>query len=652
MAPLPGLRPRRVRRVHLALPAVALGVVALGVVAGPTFLAPKNGGHGTHGTHGAWLAPWLAMTSPVFAESDAASVGSVGSVGSTQSIEDMLMDLLNKATGGAVDVPTDGSTPSLLFLGLGAFLLYGVFAVLKFVLAAVGGLFVVREIDQQFGKEGRKTSKLVEKALKRFAGEPADLLEERRLKVVRLNDEVTAFQASLAEQVSGPSAGAALRDSARRKRFVVLWQRILDDVAMTDVERQKVEDAVQKYLKEERERQEDFRTARSEWLSSLFENSFFGTMSNRYRVTGSLDKKIRLQEELISNIRKALPDQKKFSNVKKVLGEVDLSWLTDKDQDDHQKIEAPKTVYVLSFDGDPTAAGVSLLQQEVTAILESNVKPEEVILKLKSPGGTVTGYGLAAAQLLRFRQQGVRLVVCVDELAASGGYMMACCAHKILISPFAAVGSIGVISGVPNAVERLDREGLKVIQTTAGKWKRTIDPFQAPTPEALAKAEEDVNRIYRQFSGFVKQNRPNIDIEDVATGEVWFGADALEKGLVDELQTSSEYIMQQIRNGHEVLEVSYKQTAGGLGGLGLGAMANQLGEALKARDSMANFPSWPSWGGQPLETATTLSALSALQNLSEAQSEAWPKGLPEPKMESARAKWDVEARFDRNLPEI
>ena len=130
----------------------------------------------------------------------------------------------------------------------------------------------------------------------------------------------------------------------------------------------------------------------------------------------------------------------------------------------------------------------------------------------------------------------------------------------------------------------------------------------------------------------------STSVQDVATGEVWFGADALEKGLVDELQTSSEYIMQQIRNGHEVLEVSYKQTAGGFGGLGLGAMANQLGEALKARDSMANFPSWPSWGGQPsLETATTLSALSALQNLSEAQSEAWPKGLPEPRMESARA---------------
>ena len=142
-------------------------------------------------------------------------------------------------------------------------------------------------------------------------------------------------------------------------------------------------------------------------------------------------------------------------------------------------------------------------------------------------------------------------------------------------------------------------------------------------------------------------------MQDVATGEVWFGADALEKGLVDELQTSSEYIMQQIRNGHDVLEVSYKKAAGGLGGLGLGAMANQLGEALKARDSMANFPSLPSWlGGQPSlgETASTLSALSALQNLSEPNE--WVKGLPEPRMESAGAKWDVEARFDRNLPEI
>jgi len=589
-----------------------------------------------------WLS-WLPLlaSQPALAEET-----------SSQSLEDMLMDLINKATGGSLGTGdgSEGSTPSLLFLGIGAFLLYGVFAVLKFVLAAVGGLFVVREIDQQFGKEGRKTSKLVEKALKRFAGEPADLLEERRLKVVRLNDEVTAFQASLAEQVSGPSAGAKLRDSARRRRFAVLWQRILDDVVMSDSEREKVQEAVQKYLKEERERQEDFKTARSEWLSSLFDNSFLGTMSNRYRVTGSLDKKIRLQEELISNIRKALPDEKKFSNVKKVLGEVDISWLTD--QDGHpDAIEAPKTVYVLSFDGDPTAAGVSLLQQEVTAILESSTPPEEVILKLKSPGGTVTGYGLAAAQLLRFRQHGVRLVVCVDELAASGGYMMACCGHKILISPFAAVGSIGVISGVPNAVERLDREGLKVIQTTAGKWKRTIDPFQAPTPEALAKAEEDVNRIYRQFSGFVKQNRPNIDIEDVATGEVWFGADALAKGLVDELQTSSEYIMQQIRNGHEVLEVTYKKSAGGgLAGAFGAALEGQQLERLEALTALKSLVLGNGNGFNGNVSTAVTDLVKATGLASALESESWPKGLAQPRVE---ARWnEPQARLTRDLPEV
>eukprot|EP00438_Fugacium_kawagutii_P020786 Skav203142 [mRNA] locus=scaffold2782:34467:36123:+ [translate_table: standard] len=237
--------------------------------------------------------------------------------------------------------------------------------------------------------------------------------------------------------------------------------------------------------------------------------------------------------------------------------------------------------------------------------------------------------------------------------------MMACCGHKILISPFAAVGSIGVISGIPNAVERLDREGLKVIQTTAGKWKRTIDPFQAPTPEACDL--KDVNRIYRQFSGFVKQNRPNLDIEAVATGEVWFGADALEKGLVDELQTSSEYILQQIRNGHEVLEVTYKEpTKGGLSALtgALGAEgAALLGEALRdgrggpLQGALQGLQgALPFLGGSGNASATALSTLSTLAALEAAP--AWPKGVPEPRVEAPRSAFDAEARLTGNLPEI
>jgi len=541
-----------------------------------------------------------------------------------QSPEEMLMQLINKATGGG-DGDASESTPSLLLLGVGALVLYGVFALFKFLLAAAGGLFVVRELDQQFGKEGRKTSKLVEKALKRFSGEPGDLLEERRLKVVRLNDEVVSFQASLAEQVSGPSAGAALREKTRRKRFNDVWQHVLDDVAISDAERQKIEEAVQKYMTNERERQEEFQESRSEWLSSLFESSFFGGMSSRFQVTSSLDKQIRLQEELISDIKRAVPDSK-FESMKKVLStNVDLTWLIDSQhatspQPEQAKSEA-KTVYVLNFDGDPTAAGVTLLSQEVTAVLESQTPVAEVVLKLKSPGGTVTGYGLAAAQLLRFRQNNIRLVACVDELAASGGYMMACCADKILCSPFAAVGSIGVISGVPNAVDRLEREGLKVIQTTAGKWKRTIDPFQAPTPEAMKKAEEDVNRIYRQFSKFVKGNRPDINIEEVATGEVWFGADALEKGLVDELQTSSEYLLRHMKDGHEVLSLTYNTRPQGLGSL-VGS-ASEFAEVLKDfKDS-------------DIAQLSQLSQLSQLfSGMVGSETSSWPSSLPEPRVEA------------------
>ena len=174
---------------------------------------------------------------------------------------------------------------------------------------------------------------------------------------------------------------------------------------------------------------------------------------------------------------------------------------------------------------------------------------------------------------------------------------------------------------MPNAVERLSREGLKVIQTTAGKWKRTIDPFQAPSKEALAKAEEDVDRIYQQFSLFVKQNRPEIEIEKVATGEVWFGADALSRGLVDELQTSSEYILEQIRKGHEVLELTFQRPRG----LQLGALA-ALAEEKALQDVTVKDLTKALGGGD------FSGLLSRGKELLEKRS--WVRGLPEPRLEA------------------
>lgn len=561
------------------------------------------------------------------------------------SVEDTLLQYANKYLGGNAADGSNSFTPTLVALGIGALVLTVLFTVFKFLVVGAGGLYAAKEIDQQFGKEGRKTSRSVEKFIRRLAGEPVDLLDERRLRVVRMNDEVVSFQASLAEQTTGAAAGAAIREQARRKRFLGAWRNVFDELALTVEERQKVEQAVLKYSKQEQDRQESLAESRSAWLSSLLDNSWAAGWLNRFKTASSLEQDLKFQEELLADIRKAVPDTKLSKLSTTIKDNVDLTWLaglaSSKDGGD-----APSAnhVYVLAFDGDATASGVALLSQEVTAVLSLPSRPQEVVLRLRSPGGTVTGYGLAAAQLMRFRPAGVPLVVCVDELAASGGYLMACCADTILCGPFAAIGSIGVIAGVPNAAERLDREGLKVIQTTAGKWKRTVDPFQAPTPEALEKAQEDVMMIYRQFSSFVKENRPAVDIEKVATGEVWFGPEALSRGLVDKLQTSSDYLLQHMTQGHEVFALRYSSQptglAGSLGGGG-GASAAAVAELAEAAGALgAAADAARAAGALGSSSQSTLQGLEALRNAGSllgplARSDrSWPTGSIEPRMET------------------
>lgn len=558
--------------------------------------------------------------------------------------EDMLIQMANKYLGGGA-ATGDGANsfaPSLVALGIGALVLTVLFTVFKFLVVGAGGLYAAKEIDQQFGKEGRKTSRSVDKFIRRLTGEPLDLLDERRLRVVRMNDEVVSFQASLAEQTTGAAAGAVVRAQARRKRFLGAWTHVFDELSLTVEERQKVEQAVLKYSKQEQDRQESLAEARSAWLNSLLDNSWAAGWLNRFKTASSLEQELKFQEELLADIRKAVPDAKLSKLSKTIKDNVDLTWLAglarSKDGGD-----APSAshVYVLAFDGDATASGVTQLSQEVTAILSLENKPREVVLQLRSPGGTVTGYGLAGAQLMRFRQHGVPLVVCVDELAASGGYLMACCADTILCGPFAAIGSIGVIAGVPNASERLDREGLKVIQTTAGKWKRTVDPFQAPTPEALEKAQDDVMMIYRQFSSFVKENRPALDIEKVATGEVWFGPEALARGLVDKLQTSSDYLLEHMTQGNEVFALRYSSRPTGLagslgGGGGASVSVAQLAEAAGALGAAADAARA---AGALDGTQSTLQGLEALRRAGSllapaASAGSWPMGSVEPRMET------------------
>lgn len=230
-----------------------------------------------------------------------------------------------------------------------------------------------------------------------------------------------------------------------------------------------------------------------------------------------------------------------------------LSALLKAGTDDNHK----KSVFVMNFPGDVQASQLNELREEVTGVIRNARPGDEALVVLQSGGGTVTGYGLAAGQLVRLKDKGLKLTIAVEQIAASGGYMMSCVADRIVASPFAVIGSIGVISEVPNVYERLKEEGIQFQTVTAGKFKRTLTPTKKITKEDLDKSEEDIAEIFELFKGWVAQNRPQLNIDEVATGETWFGPAALEKGLCDEIKTVDDVLLDFISEGCNVYQVKY-----------------------------------------------------------------------------------------------
>jgi serine protease SohB len=205
--------------------------------------------------------------------------------------------------------------------------------------------------------------------------------------------------------------------------------------------------------------------------------------------------------------------------------------------------EHDKNVYVLNFCGDLKASAVSALREEVTAILGIANPEDEVVVRLESAGGMVHAYGLAAAQLARLREHHIPLTITVDKVAASGGYMMASVANKILAAPFAIIGSIGVIVQLPNFNRLLKDNHIDFEQLTAGDYKRTLTMFGHNTEEGREKLKEEIEEIHHLFKNSILQYRPELNIDRVATGEHWLGTQALELKLVDEIQTSDDYLL-------------------------------------------------------------------------------------------------------------
>ncbi|KAL3910546.1 MAG: hypothetical protein SGILL_007652 [Bacillariaceae sp.] len=218
----------------------------------------------------------------------------------------------------------------------------------------------------------------------------------------------------------------------------------------------------------------------------------------------------------------------------------------------------PKSLFVMNFPGDVQASQLNELREEVTAIVRNAQPGDEALVVLQSGGGTVTGYGLATGMLVRLKEKGLKLTIAVEQVAASGGYMMSCVADKIVASPFAVLGSIGVISEIPNFYERLKEEGIEFQTVTAGKFKRTLTPTKKVTKEDAKKSQQDIEQIFKLFKGWVGQNRPQLNIDEVATGETWFGSDAMERGLCDEIMTADDVILKYIDEGFNVYEVKYE----------------------------------------------------------------------------------------------
>lgn len=217
-----------------------------------------------------------------------------------------------------------------------------------------------------------------------------------------------------------------------------------------------------------------------------------------------------------------------------------------------------KKVFVLSFDGDIKASGVAALREEVTAIINiANPLQDEVVVCLESGGGMVHAYGLAAAQLARIRELNIPLTVAVDKVAASGGYLMACVANKILAAPFAIIGSIGVIVQMPNFHRLLKQKNIDFEQLTAGDYKRTLTLFGENTEEGRQKLREEIEEIHHLFKNQIHHYRQSLDIEKIATGEHWMGTQALELNLVDEIKTSDDYLLALSKHA-TVYELSYQ----------------------------------------------------------------------------------------------
>jgi len=223
------------------------------------------------------------------------------------------------------------------------------------------------------------------------------------------------------------------------------------------------------------------------------------------------------------------------------------------------KEDSPRPrLFVLDFKGDLRASAAASLREEVTAVLAVANDQDQVLLRLENPGGTVHEHGFAASQLVRIKQRKLKLLIAVDKVAASGGYLMACVADHVLAAPFAIIGSVGVIAQLPNFHRLLEEHGVDFEQLTAGRFKRTLTLFGKNTDEGREKLRQELEEVHELFKSQIREHRPQVDVEQIATGEHWYGIRALELKLVDELRTSDDFLIEAAK-GRDLYHIAFKR---------------------------------------------------------------------------------------------
>src|SRR3990167_743797 len=277
-------------------------------------------------------------------------------------------------------------------------------------------------------------------------------------------------------------------------------------------------------------------------------SAFFGLLSKTKSKTKEkleITKLNKRYEEYQQTITHTIKTKHELKNIKKLLKK-------------EKKAESKGNIFVLNFHGDIRASAITALREEITAILTAaNHEKDKVLVKLESPGGLVNAYGLAASQLQRIKNAKIILVISVDKMAASGGYMMACVADHIIAAPFAIIGSIGVVAQLPNFYRYLQQKLIDFEQLSAGEYKRTLSLFGENTDKGRHKMQQEIEETHALFKAFISQHRKQVDINQVATGEYWLGTHALDLKLIDALQTSDDYLLSTSKTLN-LFEIVYK----------------------------------------------------------------------------------------------